>query len=154
MQQAIEEAIRSCWQRGGRYSYPMVYVKTILIDGDYNELEATPLAFSAAATKAFDQAIENAKPKLLEPIMHLIVTVPAEFFGAIVKDLGTRHSEVHNITEIAPGINEVDASVALSQMFGYSTVSRSLTQGRADYSMAPDKFSEVPAERLKNIVGD
>lgn len=154
MQQAIEEAIRSCWQRGGRYSYPMVYVKTILIDGDYNELEATPLAFSAAATKAFDQAIDNAKPKLLEPIMHLIVTVPAEFFGAIVKDLGTRHSEVHNIIEIAPGINEVDASVALSQMFGYSTISRSLSQGRADYSMAPDKFSEVPAERLKNIVGD
>lgn len=154
MQQAIEEAIRSCWQRGSKYGYPMVYVKTTLIDGDYVELEATPLAFSAAATKAFDLAIENSNPKLLEPIMRLIVTVPAEFFGAIVKDLGVRHAEVHNITEIAPGINEVDASVALSQMFGYSTISRSLTQGRADYSMSPDKFSEVPSERMKNIVGD
>ena len=154
LQQSIEEAVRSCWQRGSRYSYPMVYVKTTLIDGVYIEEEATPLAFSAAATKAFDQAIENATPKLLEPIMRLSVTVPAEFFGAIVKDLGSRHAEVHNITEVSSGINEVDASVALSQMFGYSTVSRSLTQGRADYSMAPDKFAEVPADRLKNIVGD
>ncbi|PCJ52284.1 MAG: elongation factor G [Planctomycetota bacterium] len=154
MQDAIQDAIQSSWLRGSYYSYPMVYVKTTLVGGEHREDEATKLAFSAAATIAFDNAIKDASPILLEPIMNVIINVPVEFLGAIVKDLGTRKAEVKEIIEPSPGNNEISAIAPLSEMFGYSTISRSLTQGRADYTMSPDKFMEVPTEKLKSVVGD
>ncbi len=135
---------------GGELGYPLMHVKITLIDADYNESEGTEVALQAAAMDAVRKGMHDAGVVLLEPIMKLEVVVPDEFLGNIHQDLNIRRATIVG-TEQRGDLQVITAEAPLSQMFGYSTQIRSLSQGRASYSMEPLKYDEAPAEVLDSM---
>ncbi len=121
-----------------------------LYDGSFHEVDSSELAFKLAAREAFREGSKQAKPILLEPIMKVSVTAPESFLGEIIGDLSSRRGKIEN-TESKNNIRVVNAVVPLSTMFGYSTVIRSLTQGRASFTMEPSHYEEVPAGLIETI---
>ena len=136
----IEEAIA-----GGAYAgYPVVDVKVAIIDGTFHEVDSNELAFKMAGIFAFKEATKKAAPILLEPIMKVEVTTPEEYQGDLLGDLNRRRGKIHNI-ELKNNSTVLSADVPLSEIFGYATAIRSLSKGRAAYSMEPRCFDQVPA---------
>ena len=147
----IEKGVREAMESGVLAGYPMVDVRVRLTDGSYHEVDSSEMAFKIAASMGFKEACRRAKPVLLEPVMDVEVVTPEEYMGAIVGDLNSRRGRI--ISMEARGSSQViRASVPLAQMFGYATEMRSMTQGRATYTMQFARYEEVPAAIADEIM--
>jgi elongation factor G len=147
---AIEKGIKEAMLSGILAGYPMVDVKVTVFDGSYHDVDSSELAFKMAAIFGFKDACAKAKPVLLEPIMSVEVTTPEEYMGNIIGDLNSKRGQIDEMTDRA-NIKVVKANVPLAEMFGYSTSLRSMSQGRANYSMEFLKYNEVPRNILEQI---
>ncbi len=148
---AVEKGVRSRLESGVLAGYPMRDLKVTLYDGSFHDVDSNEMAFKIAASMAFESACRKADPTLLEPIMKVEVLVPQDFMGDVIGDLNSRRGKVHGIKARASS-QAVDASVPLSQMFGYATDLRSKTQGRATYSMEFDQYEAVPKQLALEII--
>jgi elongation factor G len=148
---AVEKGIREAMQTGVLAGYPMVDIKVRLTDGSYHEVDSSEMAFKIAGSMGFKEACRRGKPVLLEPVMDVEVVTPEEYMGAIVGDLNSRRGRI--VSMEARGSSQViRASVPLGQMFGYATEMRSMTQGRATYTMQFSRYEEVPAAIAEEIM--
>ncbi|ADV68573.1 elongation factor G [Deinococcus maricopensis] len=138
-QKGIEEAMQS----GPMLGFPVVDMKVSLYDGSYHEVDSSEMAFKIAGSMALKEAVQKGAPALLEPIMRVEVTVPEDYMGDIIGDLNSRRGQIQGM-EARGNAQIVKAFVPLSEMFGYATDMRSMTQGRASYSMFFDHYSQVP----------
>ena len=149
---AVDQGIQGAMQAGVLAGYPVVDVKVTLYDGSYHEVDSSEMAFKIAGSMAFKEACQKAGPVLLEPIMKVVVTCPDEYMGNVMGDINSRRGLITG-TEVRPGAAEVTANVPLANMFGYATDLRSKTQGRANYSMEPSHYAELPKNIQETIVG-
>ena len=150
---AVDQGVRGAMLSGVLAGYPVVDVKVTLHDGSFHEVDSSELAFTIAASMAFKEAARKADPVLLEPIMKVAVIVAEEYLGDVLGDLNSRRSHILGM-ESRQGVQQVDALVPLSEMFGYATDLRSRTQGRGVYTMEPSHFTEIPKnvqEKLTSI---
>ncbi|WP_221090769.1 elongation factor G [Deinococcus aquaedulcis] len=138
-QKGIEEAMQS----GPMLGFPVVDMKVTIYDGSYHEVDSSEMAFKIAGSMALKEAVQKGAPALLEPIMRVEVTVPEDYMGDIIGDLNSRRGQIQGM-EARGNAQIVKAFVPLSEMFGYATDMRSMTQGRASYSMFFDHYSQVP----------
>ena len=148
---AVDAGIQGAMLSGVLAGYPVVDVKVELYDGSYHEVDSSEMAFKIAGSMAFKEACQKADPTILEPIMKVVVTAPDEYMGDVIGDLNSRRGQI-NGTEMRNGAVQIEASVPLSTMFGYSTDLRSKTQGRANYSMEPSHFTELPKNIREDII--
>ena len=142
---AVEKGFRSSLAKGRLIGFPVIGIKILVNDGQSHSVDSSEMAFQAAARGAFREFYARAKPQILEPIMKLSVEGPTEFQGSILKTIMQRRGQVVGSTE-EDGFSTVDAEVPLSEMFGYATDLRSMTQGKAEFSMEFEKYAPVPAE--------
>jgi elongation factor G len=148
---AVEKGVREALDTGVLAGYPMVDLKVRLTDGSYHEVDSSEMAFKIAASMGFKEACRKAKPVLLEPVMDVEVVTPEEYMGAIVGDLNSRRGRI--VSMEARGSSQViRATVPLGQMFGYATEMRSMTQGRATYTMQFSRYEEVPPAIAEEIM--
>jgi elongation factor G len=148
---AVEKGMREAAETGILAGYPMVDVKVALTDGSYHEVDSSEMAFKIAASMGFKEACRRAKPVLLEPVMDVEVVVPEEYMGAVVGDLNSRRGRIVSM-EARSSAQVIRANVPLGQMFGYATDVRSMTQGRATYTMQFARYEEVPKTIADEIV--
>ncbi|UZQ85551.1 elongation factor G [Thermoclostridium stercorarium] len=149
---AVDAGIRDAMNTGVVAGYPVINVRVKLFDGSYHEVDSSEMAFKIAGSMAFKEAMKNADPVLLEPIMKVEVTTPEEYMGDIIGDLNSRRGRIEGM-EARSGAQVITAYVPLSEMFGYATVLRSRSQGRAVYSMQFDHYAEVPRNIQEQIAG-
>jgi elongation factor G len=131
--------------------YPVVDLKARIIEGSFHEVDSSEMAFKMAGIFAFKDAMAKAGPILLEPIMKVEVTTPEEYQGDLLGDVNRRRGRIQNM-ETKTSVCIITADVPLEMMFGYATDVRSLSKGRASYSMEPSHFEQVPAQALTQIV--
>jgi len=148
---AIERGVRDAAGAGIVTGYPLIDIQVTVIDGRFHEVDSSEIAFEAAGSLALQQAVEKAGVRLLEPIMRLQVVAPNEYFGDLTADLLARRAEIRE-TELRGTTRVISAMVPLATMFGYSTTVRSLTQGRATYSMEPSHYAVVPDDVAKGLL--
>ncbi len=148
---SVDAGIQGAMLSGVVAGYPVVDVKVHLYDGSFHEVDSSEMAFKIAGSMAFKEAMAKADPTILEPIMKVTVIGPDEYMGDIIGDINSRRGAV-TATEIENGTVRVTCDVPLSTMFGYSTDLRSKTQGRANYSMEPSHFVELPRSLREEIV--
>ena len=148
---AVEKGIREATENGALAGYPMVDVKVTLFDGSYHDVDSSEIAFKIAGSMAFKEASRKAHPVLLEPIMSVEVVVPEEFMGDVIGDISSRRGKVLGM-DTRPAAQAIDARVPLAQMFGYATDLRSMTQGRATYTMQFSHYEPVPATVAEGII--
>jgi len=149
---AVDKGIRETLQSGVLAGYPVVDVRATLTFGSYHDVDSNENAFRVAASMAFKEGMRRAAPELLEPMMQVEVETPEEFTGNVMGDLSTRRGIVQGMDEMPGGGGKlVKALVPLAEMFGYSTTLRSLTQGRATYTMEFKQYSPVPKHVLDQI---
>ncbi len=147
----VEAGIKEALERGIIAGYEVVDVKVELVFGSYHEVDSNEMAFKIAGSMAFQEAAKKAKPVLLEPIMAVEVEVPEEYMGAVTGDLNSRRGRIESFDE-RPGTKIISAAVPLSEMFGYSTELRSMTQGRAIYTMHFKAYEEAPKSVAEEII--
>ena len=147
----IEAGIRDSLDSGVLAGYPIIDLKVELIDGSYHDVDSSEMAFKIAGSMALKEGIRRAGPVLLEPIMDVEVVTPADYMGDIIGDLSSRRGRIGGMTERA-GARVIGASVPLGEMFGYSTTLRSMSQGRAVYTMQFAHYEEVPKSKAEEIV--
>jgi elongation factor G len=140
---AVEKGVREALESGVLAGYPMVDVKVALYDGAYHEVDSSEIAFKIAASMAFKEACRKASPALLEPIMSVEVVVPEEFMGDVIGNLSGRRGRIQGM-EPRAAAQVVRAEVPLKEMFGYATDLRSMTQGRASYTMQFGRYEQAP----------
>ena len=128
-----------------------VDVKVTLYDGSYHEVDSSEMAFKIAGSMAFKDAMRQADPVLTEPVMKVVTITPDDYLGDIIGDFNSRRGAIQSM-EPGNGVTEVLAHVPLSEMFGYATDLRSKSQGRAQYSMEPSHFAEVPKSIQEEII--
>jgi elongation factor G len=148
---AVEVGCRDSSRSGVFGGYPMLDVKVTLLDGQEHEVDSSEMAFENAARAAFEAACKKAGPVLLEPIMKLEIVVPEAYFGPVSGDLNKRRANVTN-THIRDDRRVIDAEVPLKEMFGYAKDIRSLTQGRAGWSMEPCRYGQAPPQVAEQIL--
>ena len=148
---AVEDGIIEAAQTGVLGGYPMVDVKVEIVDGTFHEVDSSEIAFKMAGIFAFKDACKKAGAIMLEPIMSVEVITPEEHMGDVIGDLNSRRGKISHI-ESRSNSTIVHATVALAEMFGYATGLRSLTKGRASYSMEPAAFEKVPENVLATIL--
>ena len=148
---AIEKGVREAMEKGIKAGFPMVDMKAAVYDGSYHEVDSSEAAFKIAASIALQEASKRANLVLLEPIMKVEVIVPEQFFGDITGDLNSKRGKIEQMSERAM-TKVVDAKVPLSEMFGYATKLRSMSQGRASYTMEFDHYEEVPNNVAELII--
>ncbi|SMB95363.1 elongation factor G [Deinococcus hopiensis] len=146
-QKGIEEAMQS----GPMLGFPVVDMKVSLYDGSYHEVDSSEMAFKIAGSMALKEAVQKGAPALLEPIMRVEVTVPEDYMGDIIGDLNSRRGQIQGM-EARGNAQIVKAFVPLSEMFGYATDMRSMTQGRASYSMFFDHYEQVPNNLAQQLM--
>ena len=144
---AVRKGVEDALGSGPLGGYPVVDVMAALVDGSYHEVDSSEMAFRIAGSMATKSALQKARPVLLEPIMQLEVITPGEFLGDVLGDLGRRRANIRNI-EGQAGTQVVRAQIPLGESFGYAGVLRSLTQGRANYSMEFKHYQEAPASSM------
>ena len=140
---AVDAGIQGAMGAGVLAGYPVVDVKVTLYDGSYHEVDSSELAFKIAGSMAFKEAMRKASPVILEPIMRVVVITPEEYMGDVIGDLTARRGQIQSMDAV-PGAQQITCFVPLSEMFGYATDLRSKSQGRAQYSMEPSHYIEVP----------
>jgi elongation factor G len=131
--------------------YPMVDVKVQLVFGSYHDVDSSEIAFKIAASMAFKEAARKAGPVLLEPVMSVEVITPSDYMGDVIGDLSSRRGKIQGMDQRGEA-QVINAMVPLSEMFGYSTSLRSMSQGRAVYSMQFAQYEEVPKSKAEEIV--
>jgi elongation factor G len=146
----IDEGIQEAMGSGILAGYPVVDVKVELIDGSYHEVDSSERAFKIAGSIAFKEAMKRAKPKLLEPMMAVEVTTPEDYLGDVMGNLNSRRGRIENMSPVG-NAQVIKALVPLSEMFGYATDLRSMSQGRADFSMQFDRYEDVPGNIAAEI---
>jgi elongation factor G len=142
---AVDKGIREAMENGVLAGYPVVDVKVTLFDGSYHDVDSNEMAFKIAGSMAFKEAMSKAQPVILEPIMKVEVVTPEEYYGDIVGDLNRRRGQIIGMDDSISG-KVVTAEVPLAEMFQYSTSMRSMSQGRATYTMEFTKYQEVPSQ--------
>jgi len=140
---SIEAGVKEAMETGVLAGYPMVDLKASLLDGKYHEVDSSELAFKIAGSMAFKEACEKASPVLLEPVMDVEVVTPQDFMGEVIGDLNSRRGKISEMQTRA-GAQVIAAKVPLANMFGYATRLRSITQGRANYTMQFSLYEPVP----------
>jgi elongation factor G len=148
---SVENGVREALDNGVLAGYPVIDVKVELVDGSYHDVDSSEMAFKIAGSMALKEGIRKASPVLLEPVMDVEVVTPAEYMGDLIGDLSSRRGRVGGMTERA-GARVIGASVPLGEMFGYSTTLRSLSQGRAVYTMQFAHYEEVPKSKADEIM--
>jgi len=148
---AVEKGIKEATENGPLAGYPVVDVKATLFDGSYHDVDSSEIAFKIAGSMAFKAATRKASPVLLEPIMSVEVVVPEDFMGDVIGDISSRRGKVLGM-DTRPAAQAIDARVPLAQMFGYATDLRSMTQGRATYTMQFSHYEPVPAAVAEGII--
>jgi elongation factor G len=147
----VEAGVKEALENGVLAGYPMVDVKVELVDGSFHDVDSSEMAFKIAGSMAVKEAARQAHPILLEPIMDVEVVTPSDYMGDVIGDLSARRGKIGGMTQRADA-HVVAASVPLSEMFGYSTTLRSMSQGRAIYSMEFSHYQEVPKAKAEEIV--
>jgi elongation factor G len=147
----VEAGVKEALENGVLAGYPMVDVKVELVDGSFHDVDSSEMAFKIAGSMAVKEAARQAHPILLEPIMDVEVVTPSDYMGDVIGDLSARRGKIGGMTQRADA-HIVAASVPLSEMFGYSTTLRSMSQGRAIYSMQFSHYQEVPKAKAEEIV--
>ncbi|MBU0646360.1 elongation factor G [Patescibacteria group bacterium] len=147
----IEKGIREAADRGVLAGYPLLDFRATVYDGSYHDVDSSEAAFKIAGSMAFQDAARKAGLILLEPMMKVEVVMPEDYMGTVVGDINARRGQVQEMND-RTGAKVVDAFIPLAQMFGYATELRSMTQGRASYSMEFDHYEEVPSNVAKEIV--
>ena len=148
---AVQKGITEALQDGVLAGFPVVDVKATLFDGSYHEVDSNENAFKMAAIFAFKDGVRKSHPVLLEPVMSVEVETPEEFMGNVMGDLSSRRGMVQGMEDLA-SLKEIRAEVPLAEMFGYSTTLRSLSQGRATYTMEFKHYSEAPKQVAEAII--
>ncbi len=148
----VDQGIQGAMQSGVLAGYQVVDVKVTLIDGSYHEVDSSEMAFKICGSMAFKEACEKAGPTLLEPIMKVVVTAPDEYMGDVMGDINARRGQIVG-SDIRNGAAVIEANVPLASMFGYATDLRSKTQGRANYSMEPSHYVELPKNLQETLRG-
>lgn len=149
---AVDKGIQEAAQSGVLAGYPVVDFKVTLFDGSYHEVDSNENAFRMAASIAFKEAMKKADPVLLEPMMAVEVETPEEFMGNVMGDLSARRGIVQGMDDLPGGMKVIRAEVPLAEMFGYATQLRSLTQGRATYSMEFKHYAEAPRNVAEAVI--
>ena len=148
---AVDAGIQSAMRTGVLAGYNVVDVKVTLYDGSYHEVDSSDMAFKIAGSMAFKEAMKKADPVLTEPVMKVTTIVPEDYVGDVIGDFNSRRGLVQSMNDVT-GAKEIIAMVPLAEMFGYATDLRSKTQGRANYTMEPDHFAEVPKSVQEKII--
>jgi elongation factor G len=148
---AVDRGVRGETANGVVAGYPVVDVKVTMFDGSYHDVDSSEAAFTIAGAMAFREAAKKASPALLEPVMNVEVVTPEEYMGEVNGDLSRRRGMLHGL-EDAPAGKIVRAQVPLSEMFGYATTLRSMSKGRATYTMEFSHYAEVPASVAHAVV--
>jgi elongation factor G len=148
---AVEKGVREAMDKGILAGYPVVDVEVTLFDGSFHEVDSSELAFKIAGSIAFQEAAKNAKPVMLEPIMKVQVIIPQDFLGEVTGDLNSRRGKIEALGERL-NTKIIDAKVPLSEMFGYATNLRSLTQGRGTFTMEFSHYEIIPQNIAQSII--
>jgi len=149
----IDKGVQEQMQNGIIAGYPVVDVKVTVFDGSYHDVDSSEMAFKIAGSMCFKEGAKSARPVLLEPIMKVEVSTPEDFMGDVMGDISRRRGVIQGMDD-APAGKEIKAEVPLSEMFGYATDLRSLTQGRASYSMEFSKYMETPMSVAEKVIED
>ena len=148
---SVDAGIQGAMLSGIVAGYPVVDVKATVLDGQFHEVDSSEMAFKICGSMAFKEACAKAGATLLEPIMKVVVTTPEDYMGDVIGDLNSRRGQISG-QEFRNGVVVIEANVPLSTMFGYATDLRSRTQGRANYSMEPSHYIELPASLREKLV--
>jgi elongation factor G len=148
---AVEKGIQETRVRGYLAGYPMVDFRVTVYDGSYHDVDSNELSFKMAGRLAFKDAMTRARPTILEPIMNVEVVTPEDYMGDVNGDLNRRRGVLHGL-EDSPAGKIVRALVPLSEMFGYATQLRSMSQGRATYTMEFSHYAEVPSNVAQSVI--
>jgi elongation factor G len=148
---AIEKGVREALDGGALAGYPIVDIKVTVVDGSFHEVDSSEMAFKIAAAMALRSGCKKANPAILEPVMKFEVLTPQEYMGDVIGDLNSRRARISEMGDRAH-LKFVKAIVPLSELFGYATVVRSISQGRASFTMEPSHYAEVPSNIKKAIV--
>jgi elongation factor G len=150
---AVRKGIENAMNTGVLAGYPIVDVSVKLVDGSHHPVDSSEMAFSIAGSMAFKDALKRATPTLLEPIMDVEVIVSDEYLGKVIGDLNSRRAQIRETEMQAKSrIQVISVDVPLSEMFGYVKTLRSLTQGRANYSMEFSHYNEVPTSVMEDLI--
>lgn len=149
---AVKEGIEEAMNNGVLAGYPVVDIKVKLYDGSYHDVDSSELAFKIAGSMALQAGVKKADPAILEPIMRVEVITPEDFMGDVIGDINSKRGRVEKM-EDRSGAKVIDGFVPLAEMFGYATTLRSMTQGRASYSMEFDHYEQVPNNVAEEIIG-
>lgn len=150
---AVRAGVEEAMGAGTLGGYPVVGVKCTILGGSFHEVDSSEIAFRVAASRAFQKAFAAGKPVLLEPLMAAEVVTPEQYFGDVVNDLTTRRAQIMEVKASGGDTRLIELRVPLANMFGYATALRSVSQGRATYSMQPDRYEPVPMEKQRELVG-
>ncbi len=148
---SVEQGVKEALDSGVLAGYPIIDVKVELVDGSYHDVDSSEMAFKIAGSMALKEGVRRSKPVLLEPVMDVEVVTPSDYMGDIIGDLSARRGRVGGMTDRGDA-QVIGASVPLGEMFGYSTTLRSLSQGRAVYTMQFSHYEEVPENKAREIV--
>jgi len=148
---AVDKGVREACETGVIAGYPVVDVKVTAIDGSYHDVDSSEMAFKIAGSMGFKDGFRRARPVLLEPIMKVEVVTPEEYSGDVIGDLNRRRGQIMGMDETPAG-KTITAEVPLSEMFGYATTVRSMSQGRATFTMEFAKYTEVPPNIAESII--
>ncbi len=149
---SVDKGVKDTMNSGVMAGYPVVDVKVTLFDGSYHDVDSSQIAFELAASMAFKDGCRKANPVLLEPMMAVEVETPEDYAGTVMGDLSSRRGMVQGMDDMVGGGKAIKAEVPLSEMFGYATTLRSLTQGRATYTMEFKHYSEAPKNVAEAVV--
>jgi elongation factor G len=148
---AVQKGVKEALENGVLAGYPVVDLEVTLYDGTYHDVDSSEIAFKIAGSMAFQSAVKQADPVILEPIMKVEVTTPDEFVGDVIGDLSAKRAQIMG-TETRGAVQIVIAQVPLAELSGYSTTLRSMSQGRAAYYMEPSHYEEVPKNIAEKII--
>lgn len=148
---AVEKGVVEAMTKGVVAGYPLIDAQITLYDGSFHEVDSSEAAFKIAGSMAFQEAAKRAKPIVLEPVMKVQVTTPPQFLGDVTGDLSSKRGRIESLGERS-GVSVIDSKVPLSEMFGYATKLRSMTEGRASFTMEFDNYEEVPSNIAQKII--
>jgi elongation factor G len=148
----VEQGVKEACETGILAGYPLIDIRVAVVDGSFHEVDSNEMAFKIAGSMGLRETARKAKPILKEPIMAVEVVTPENFMGDVIGDLNSRRGRIEGIEVDASGAQMIKAQVPLSEMFGYATTLRSMTQGRASYTMEPSHYEEVPKSISEEIL--
>ena len=151
---AVEKGLRECMEKGPLAGYPCVNIKACLYDGSYHPVDSSEIAFKIAASLAFKKGIEEAKPCLLEPVMHVEIEVPDEYMGDVMGDMNKRRGKILGMEPISGGGQKLIAEAPQAEMNKYAITLRAMTQARGSFKMRFERYEEVPAMLADKIIAD